>query len=57
MKISDILLLDDRLTIPELAEQIGITTGHVEKNIKKLQNSDRLLRIDPDKGGRWKVLK
>ncbi len=44
------------MTIPELSEQIGITTRAIEKNIRKLQDEGILKRIGPDKGGHWEVL-
>ena len=44
------------ITIPELAALIGITERSVERNIRKLQNDGRLLRIGPAKGGHWEVL-
>lgn len=44
------------ITIPELAEKIGLTTRAIEKQIKKLQNENKLKRIGSDKGGYWEVL-
>lgn len=45
------------LTIPAIAEEIGVTTRSIERNIKKLQQQGVLRRQGPDKGGRWEVLK
>jgi ATP-dependent DNA helicase RecG len=43
------------LTIPDLASMIGVTERSIERNIKKLQEQNRLRRIGPAKGGHWEV--
>ena len=43
-------------TIKELAEQLGISTRAVEKNISKLKMDGKIERIGADKGGHWKVV-
>ena len=50
--------LSDRpgMTIPELAEALGITTRGVEKQIAKLRQDGRLCRVGPAKDGHWKVI-
>jgi len=45
------------VTIAELSRIVGVTTRSVERNLKKLQESGRLERIGPDKGGHWVVRK
>jgi len=55
-KILDLLAQDGELTIPQLAEQIGITPRAIEKNIQKLQDSGLLKRVGGRKEGHWKVL-
>ena len=57
MKILDLLKKNGQMTIPELSEQIGITTRAIEKNIKNLQDGGALKRIGPDKGSHWEVKK
>ncbi len=54
-KILSLLSKDPHLSIPQIAEAIGISTTAVENNIKKLKEKGLLLRIGPAKGGRWKV--
>ena len=54
-KILDLLKKNGRITIPELSKEVGIGTRAVEKNIKKLQDSGILKRIDGRKEGYWKV--
>ncbi|MCD6525439.1 MAG: HTH domain-containing protein [Desulfuromonas sp.] len=44
------------VTIPELADLIGVTERSIERNIHKLQEENRLRRIGPAKGGHWEVL-
>ncbi|QHI69874.1 RNA-binding domain-containing protein [Tichowtungia aerotolerans] len=44
-----------QITIPELAETIGVTERSVERAIQKLQMQGLLKRIGPAKGGRWEV--
>jgi ATP-dependent DNA helicase RecG len=44
------------MTIPELAEALGITTRGVEKQIAKLRQDGRLRRVGPAKGGHWEVI-
>lgn len=43
------------LSIPELAERLGKSVSAVERAIRKLREAGRLVRVGPDKGGRWKV--
>jgi ATP-dependent DNA helicase RecG len=56
-KILRLLAKDGQLTIGELAGKLEITTRGVDKNLRKLQDSGKLRRIGPAKGGHWKVLK
>ncbi|MBC2695884.1 MAG: HTH domain-containing protein [Desulfobacteraceae bacterium] len=44
------------ITIPELAEKLGLTTRAVEKQIAKLREKGRLCRIGPARGGRWQTI-
>ncbi|HHW19606.1 MAG TPA: winged helix-turn-helix transcriptional regulator [Thermodesulfovibrio thiophilus] len=43
-------------TISEIANTLSITTRAVEKQIKKLQENNKLKRIGPAKGGHWEVV-
>ena len=56
-KILALLRENPLSTIPELALSIGVTERSVERNLKKLQDENRLSRIGPAKGGHWEVLK
>ncbi len=55
-KIIVALLGNPNLTIPELADALGVTTRTIERALTKLQQEDRVVRIGPAKGGHWKVL-
>jgi DeoR/GlpR family transcriptional regulator of sugar metabolism len=55
-KILAALRQDGSLTIAELASRIGVQNRTIERNIKRLQEQDRLRRVGPDKGGRWEVI-
>ncbi len=56
VKILEAIKSNDRITIPELAETIGVTTRSIERNIQNLQQNGKLVRIGPDKGGHWKII-
>jgi len=51
-------LLSDNpeMTIPELAETLGLTTRAVEKQIAKLREKGCLRRIGPARGGHWQTI-
>lgn len=44
------------ITTALIAQQIGISTRAVDKQIAKLKASGRLQRIGADKGGHWEVI-
>lgn len=56
VKIVEAIKSNDWITIPELAEIIGVTTRSIERNIQNLQQEGKLIRVGPDKGGHWKVI-
>ena len=47
---------DPHMSARIIAEQLGLTSRAVEKQIAQLKASGRLQRIGPAKGGHWKVL-
>jgi len=55
-KILALLVLNPKLTISELAQQINRSNSAIERAIRKLQKFGRLKRIGPDKGGHWQVV-
>lgn len=44
------------VSIPQIAEILGISTRAVEKQIRPLKQAKRLRRIGPAKGGNWQVV-
>ena len=45
-----------RVSIREMAREVGISTTAIDKNLTKLKKKGILHRIGPDKGGRWEVV-
>ena len=54
-KILSLLNKNNLLTISELSATLNVSKSTIERNLKKLQDSDKLRRIGPDKGGYWEV--
>lgn len=44
------------ITIPQVAEQLGLNVRGVAKHIKSMQEQGKIKRIGPDKGGHWEVV-
>lgn len=55
-RILELLRTDGHLAISDLATALELSTRAIEKQLRKMQNSGRLRRIGPDKGGHWEVL-
>lgn len=45
-----------RISIREMAREVGISTTAIDKNLTKLKNKGILRRVGPDKGGHWEVI-
>lgn len=56
VKILDLVKSNSNITIPELSHLIGVSERSIERNIKNLQDSKKLMRVGPDKGGHWEVI-
>jgi len=56
-KILLLVLKNPSVSKREMADQIGISTTAVDKNIISLKSKGLLIRVGPDKGGCWEVLK
>ncbi len=51
------LLTDDpALSVAQLAARLGRSESAVNRAVRILRESGRLVRIGPDKGGQWKVI-
>lgn len=54
-KVLKLLAETPDMTIPQLAEELGLTTRAIEKQIAKLRKANKLERIGPARGGHWQV--
>jgi len=52
-----LLQQDRRLTIARLARRLAMSESAIERAIRKLREMGLLVRVGPDKGGYWRVLK
>ena len=61
MKSEDRLLFvlkdNQEISLPKMAEAIGLSVAGVRKVLDKLRAAGRIRRIGPDQGGRWDVVK
>ena len=55
-KIVNILLYDKQLSAAKIAEQLGMGSRNIEKNIKKLKEFGILIRHGSPKNGYWEVI-
>ena len=55
-KILNLMKENNKITIKELAEKIGISTRAIEKNIENLKSDNKLKRAGSDKGGYWEII-
>jgi ATP-dependent DNA helicase RecG len=55
-KIIELIKENEFITLPEIAERIGITERSVERNIQNLQKERIICRVGPAKGGHWEVV-
>ena len=46
---------DSHITIPKLAETLGVTTRAIEKQISNLQKNGQIKRVGPARGGHWEI--
>ena len=56
VKIIELIREDKNITIPVIAEKLGLTTRAIEKQMVKLQRDSLIRRVGPDKGGYWELL-
>lgn len=55
-RMLEFIRVDKNITIPELAEKLGISSTAVENNIAKLKEKGVVRRVGPDKGGHWEIV-
>lgn len=56
-RILDLLAATAGMTIPDVAEAIGLSSRAVEKQIARLRKGGRLRRVGSRKAGRWEVVR
>ena len=54
-KILSLIKKNPYITRNELADKLGITSDGAKYNLNKLKQLKIIERIDPDKGGYWKI--
>lgn len=55
-KILSMMKDNEKITIAELTEAIGVSSRSIERNIDKLKQEGKINRIGADKGGYWQVI-
>ena len=55
VKVIEIIVQNPSVTIPEIADSLGMSIPGIEKIVRTLKEEKRLRRIGPDKGGHWEV--
>ena len=47
---------DKNITVLELADKLGVTDKTIKRDIAKLKNKKRVIRVGSSKSGYWKVI-
>ena len=55
-KILQLITWKSKITIPELAEEIGITEKGIEYQLRNLRKDKIVRRVGPTKGGHWEIV-
>jgi ATP-dependent DNA helicase RecG len=53
--IAKAMLNNPRISIPQLAAEIGMGTTGIEKHLKVLRDCGCVRHVGPTKGGHWEV--
>ena len=54
-KILELIISNNEITIPELAEQIRVSARTIERHLQKLQTENKIVRRGSNKAGSWKT--
>lgn len=54
-KIIELISADDTITVSAIAESLGISKRSVEREMKKLRDSERIIREGGNRYGHWKI--
>jgi len=55
LRILEIIKFNNKVTISELANILGVDPKTIKRDIDKLKKEELLRRIGPDKGGSWET--
>lgn len=55
-KILELIITNQKITIPEIADRLGLSISGVEKNIRKLKHEGILSRTTNTKNGDWIII-
>ncbi len=55
-RIKELIVINKKITIPELARAINVNEKTIKRDIEKLKTKGLLKRIGPDKGGYWQII-
>ena len=56
IKISQLMKSNNKITIPEIAKELNVNEKTIKRDIDKLKDSGKIMRIGPDKGGYWEII-
>ena len=56
LKILDILRINPKATLDEMANALGISRTAIKKNLDSLKDKNLVRRLGPPKGGSWEVI-
>jgi ATP-dependent DNA helicase RecG len=55
--VVEIISNNPNVTIPQIAEQLGMNPRGIDKHLKALREQGIIRRVGPDKGGHWEIIK
>ena len=55
-KILQLMKINNRIKTKELSAELNVTRMTISRDIEKLKEQNKLIRIGPDKGGHWEVI-
>ena len=56
-KVLKLIAADQNITTSEMAIKIGVSPDAVKKHLAKLKMKNLIIRVGPDKGGHWEIVK
>ena len=56
-RIKKLMQSDKYITLPEIANILGLSISGIEKSVRKMREDKEIIRHGADNGGYWEVLK